>query len=86
MKECHKMFTDQIDWTNPKGDQVRVDVNQPLPLGSPPCYVTIQLQFLFNKDLEYLRYGNKERNPALSISMMKAASYLDRGLELLVPE
>ncbi|GKD64687.1 hypothetical protein Tco_1306795, partial [Tanacetum coccineum] len=32
MEECHKMFTDQIDWTNPEGDQVRVDVNQPLPL------------------------------------------------------
>ncbi|GKB22212.1 hypothetical protein Tco_0856135 [Tanacetum coccineum] len=59
MEECHKMFTDQINWTNPEGDQVRVDVNQPLPLGS---------------------------NPALSISKMKAASYPDFGLELLVPE
>ncbi|GJX61198.1 hypothetical protein Tco_0294098 [Tanacetum coccineum] len=35
MEECHKMFTDQIDWTNPEGDQVRVDVNQPLPLDGP---------------------------------------------------
>ncbi|GJT82464.1 hypothetical protein Tco_1056806 [Tanacetum coccineum] len=35
MEECHKMFTDQIDWTNPEGDQVSVDVNQPLPLGGP---------------------------------------------------
>ncbi|GJR03001.1 hypothetical protein Tco_0525985, partial [Tanacetum coccineum] len=35
MEECHKMFTDQIDWTNPEGEQVRVDVNQPLPLGGP---------------------------------------------------
>ncbi|GKC97860.1 hypothetical protein Tco_1168135 [Tanacetum coccineum] len=48
IEECRKMFTDQIDWTNPKGDQ-----------GS---------------------------NPALSISKMKAASYPDFGLELLVPE
>ncbi|GJW62913.1 hypothetical protein Tco_0114797 [Tanacetum coccineum] len=86
MEECHKMLTDQIDWTNPEGDQVRVDVNQPLPLGGPPGHVTIQPQFFFNKDLEYLRYGSKGSNPALSISKMKAASYPDFGLELLVPE
>ncbi|GKC31630.1 hypothetical protein Tco_1038924 [Tanacetum coccineum] len=48
MDECHKMLTDQIDWTNPEGDQ-----------GS---------------------------SPALSISKMKAASYPDFGLELLVLE
>ncbi|GJT23170.1 hypothetical protein Tco_0893107 [Tanacetum coccineum] len=86
MEECHKMFTDQIDWTNPEGDQVRVDVNQPLPLGGPSGHVTIQPQFFFNKDLEYLRYGSTGSNPALSISKMKAASYPDFGLELLVPE
>nr|GEU77530.1 hypothetical protein [Tanacetum cinerariifolium] len=27
MEECHKMLTDQVDWTNPEGDQVRVNVN-----------------------------------------------------------
>ncbi|GJY60329.1 hypothetical protein Tco_0460986 [Tanacetum coccineum] len=83
MEEYHKMLTDQIDWTNPEGDQVRVDVNQPLPLGGPPDHITIQPQFFFNKDLEYLRYGSKGRNLALSISKMKAASYPDYGLELL---
>ncbi|GJY09589.1 hypothetical protein Tco_0377774 [Tanacetum coccineum] len=86
MEECHKMFTDQIDWTNTEGDQVRVDVNEPLPLGGPLGHVTIQPQFFFNKDLEYLRYGSKGSNPALSISKMKAASYPDFGLKLLVPE
>ncbi|GJY10270.1 hypothetical protein Tco_0378455 [Tanacetum coccineum] len=50
------------------------------------CHVTIQTQFFFNKDLEYLRYGNKGSRPALSISKMKAASYPDFRLELLVPE
>ncbi|GJU96998.1 hypothetical protein Tco_1326269 [Tanacetum coccineum] len=38
MEECHKMLTAQVDWTNPKGDQVRIDVNRPLPLGGPPAY------------------------------------------------
>ncbi|GJZ14002.1 hypothetical protein Tco_0549232 [Tanacetum coccineum] len=49
-------------------------------------HVTSQPRFFFNKDLEYLRYGSKGSNPALSISKMKAASYPDFGLELLVPE
>ncbi|GJU19747.1 hypothetical protein Tco_1153089 [Tanacetum coccineum] len=50
------------------------------------CHVTIQTQFFFNKDLEYLRYGNKGSRPALLISKMKAARYPNFGLELLVPE
>nr|GEU64467.1 protein kinase-like domain, concanavalin A-like lectin/glucanase domain protein [Tanacetum cinerariifolium] len=86
MEECHKMLTDWVDWTNPEGDKVKVDVNRPLPLGGPPDHVTIQTQFFFNKDLEYLRYGSKGSSPALSISKIKAASYPDFGLELLVPE
>ncbi|GJX37542.1 hypothetical protein Tco_0250845 [Tanacetum coccineum] len=72
--------------TNPKGDQVRINVNRPLPLGGPLGHVTIQPQFFFNKDLKYLGYGNKGIIPALSISKMKVASYLDFGIELLVPE
>ncbi|GJY45643.1 retrovirus-related pol polyprotein from transposon TNT 1-94 [Tanacetum coccineum] len=83
MEECHKMLTAQVDWMNPEGDQVRIDVNRPLPLDGPPSHVTIQPQFFFNNDLEYLRYGSKGSNPALSISKMKAASYPDFGLELL---
>ncbi|GKE69880.1 hypothetical protein Tco_1527952, partial [Tanacetum coccineum] len=27
---------DQINWANPEGDQVRIDISQPLPLISPP--------------------------------------------------
>ncbi|GKB05450.1 hypothetical protein Tco_0833645 [Tanacetum coccineum] len=80
------MLTDRVDWANPEGDQVRINVNRPLPLGGPPGRVTIQTKFFFNKDMEYLRYGSKGSCPALSISKMKAASYPDFGLELLVPE
>nr|GEX19222.1 hypothetical protein [Tanacetum cinerariifolium] len=76
----------QVDWTNPEGDQVRVDVNRPLPLGGPPGHVTIQTQFFFNKDLECLRYGSKGSSPALLISKMKAASYRNFGLELPMSE
>ncbi|GJV58671.1 reverse transcriptase domain-containing protein [Tanacetum coccineum] len=59
MEECHKMLIDQVEWANLEGDQVRINVNRPLPLGGPPGHVTILTQFFFNKDLEYLRYGSK---------------------------
>ncbi|GKD32568.1 hypothetical protein Tco_1248077 [Tanacetum coccineum] len=41
MEECHKMLTDQISWVNPEGDQVRIDVNRPLPLGGPPGHMKV---------------------------------------------
>ncbi|GKA91050.1 hypothetical protein Tco_0812920 [Tanacetum coccineum] len=56
-----------------------------LPLGGPPGQVTIQPQFFFYKNLEYLLTGDKEQNRALSISKLKAALYQDFGLEELVP-
>ncbi|GJT50528.1 hypothetical protein Tco_0976685 [Tanacetum coccineum] len=57
-----------------------------LPLGGPPGQVTIQSDFFFNKDLEYLRYGRKGGRPALLISKIKAAYYLDVGFEQMVPD
>nr|GEW42021.1 hypothetical protein [Tanacetum cinerariifolium] len=86
MEECYKMLTDQNDWANPEGDQVRTDISKPLPLSGLSGHVTIQTQFFFNHDLDYLRYGSKGSGHALSISKMKAACYLDFGLELLVIE
>nr|GEU95582.1 hypothetical protein [Tanacetum cinerariifolium] len=62
------------------------NVNKPLPLGGPPGHVTIQFDFFFNKDLEYLRYGSKGSRPALSISKMKAAYYPDTRLEEMVTD
>ncbi|GJS09665.1 hypothetical protein Tco_0366461 [Tanacetum coccineum] len=79
MEECHKLLTDQVD------DAIlRYNVSKPLPLGGDPGHVTIQPNFFFNKDLEYLRYGRKMGRPALSISKMKAAYYPDVGLEQMV--
>nr|GEY54530.1 integrase, catalytic region, zinc finger, CCHC-type, peptidase aspartic, catalytic [Tanacetum cinerariifolium] len=62
------------------------NVSKPLPLGGPPGQVTIQSDFFFNKDLEYLRYESKGNRPALSISKMKAAYYPTVGLEQMVPD
>nr|GEU44372.1 monodehydroascorbate reductase [Tanacetum cinerariifolium] len=65
---------------------LRHNVSKPLPLGGPPGQVTIQTDFFFNKDLEYIRYGSKGSRPALSISKMKATYYPDVGLEQMVPD
>nr|GEV24606.1 hypothetical protein [Tanacetum cinerariifolium] len=80
MEECHRLLTDSVDDSN-----IRHNVSKPLPLGGPPSQVTIQFDFFFNKDLEYLRYGSKGSRPMLLISKMKAAYYLDVGLEQMVP-
>nr|GEV71826.1 hypothetical protein [Tanacetum cinerariifolium] len=81
MEECHKILTDNVD-----DPILRHNVSKPLPLGGPPSQVTIQSDFFFNKDLEYLRYGSKVRRPAMSISKMKAAYYPDAGLEQIVSD
>nr|GEU77638.1 hypothetical protein [Tanacetum cinerariifolium] len=81
MEECHKLLTDSVD-----DPILRHNVSKPLPLGGPPGQVTIQSDFFFNKDLEYLRYNSKGSRPALSISKMKTAYYPDVELEQLVPD
>nr|GEY48686.1 E-beta-farnesene synthase [Tanacetum cinerariifolium] len=81
MEECHKLLTDSVDKSI-----IGYNVSKPLPLGGPPSQVTVQSDFFFNKDLEYLRYGSKGGRLALSISKMKAAYYLDVGLEQMVPD
>ncbi|GJR09671.1 hypothetical protein Tco_0792323 [Tanacetum coccineum] len=78
MEESHKLLTNKVD------DAIlKYNVSKPLPLGGKPGHITIQSDFFFNKDLEYLRYGRKIGRPALSISKMKAAFYPDVGLEQL---
>ncbi|GKB68014.1 hypothetical protein Tco_0929426 [Tanacetum coccineum] len=84
MEECHRVLTDQFDLVNPEGHQLVPDVSKLLPLGGPPGQATIQPQFLFNKDLEYLVSGDKGIKSALPISKMKVAQYLDFGLKELV--
>nr|GEV49033.1 retrovirus-related Pol polyprotein from transposon TNT 1-94 [Tanacetum cinerariifolium] len=81
MEECHKLLTGSLD-----DSILKYNVGKPLPLGGPPGQVTIQSDFFFNKDLEYLKYGSKGGRPALSILKMKATYYPDAGLEQMVPD
>ncbi|GKB94108.1 hypothetical protein Tco_0980245 [Tanacetum coccineum] len=78
MGSIHHRFCKRI-W------QRRSSQNRYLYEEDPPGQVTIQSQFFFNKDLEYLVSGDKGKRSALSISKLKAAKYLDFGLEELVP-
>ncbi|GKE81089.1 hypothetical protein Tco_1551089 [Tanacetum coccineum] len=49
MEEFHKLLTDKVD------DAIlKYNVSKSLPLGGEPSYITIQSDFFFNKDLEYL--------------------------------
>nr|GEZ26658.1 hypothetical protein [Tanacetum cinerariifolium] len=75
------MFMDCVD-----DSILRHNVSKPLPLGGLPDQVTIQSDFFFNKDLEYLRYGSKGSRYMLSTSKMKAAYYPDVGLEKMVSD
>nr|GEV94965.1 hypothetical protein [Tanacetum cinerariifolium] len=72
----------------PSGSPPPQPPSPPPPAGASgaPGHVTIQTQFIFNKDLDHLRYGNKGSRLALSISKMKDVRYPDFGLELLVPK
>ncbi|GKE69779.1 hypothetical protein Tco_1527851 [Tanacetum coccineum] len=58
MDECHKLLTNKVDMNNPEGHQILRNIYEPLPLGGPPGQVTIQPQFFFNKDLDYLLTGD----------------------------
>ncbi|GJS41270.1 hypothetical protein Tco_0566313 [Tanacetum coccineum] len=88
MEECPNMLDRSGLTVRIQRNQVKSNVNRPLPLGGPPGYVTIQTQFFFNKDLEYLRYGSKGSSPALSISMMIGLYYhtLDLTSKQLFPK
>nr|GEU89723.1 hypothetical protein [Tanacetum cinerariifolium] len=83
-KQCHRMLTDQVDLVNPEGYRIMPGIKNPLPLRDRSGQVTIESQYFFNKDLEYLVSGDKGRRSTLSISKLKVAHYLDFGLEELV--
>ncbi|GKD99605.1 hypothetical protein Tco_1387589 [Tanacetum coccineum] len=56
MEECHKMLTDQVDWVNPEGDQVRINVNRSLPLGGPPVPESMRIDDVCTYDVS-AKYG-----------------------------
>ncbi|GJW76589.1 hypothetical protein Tco_0138271 [Tanacetum coccineum] len=78
MDECHKLLTNKVDLSNPEGHQIPQNINEPLPLGGPPGQVTIQPQFFFNKDLDYLLTCDKERKCLIHIQAQALDGTLTR--------
>ncbi|GKA62802.1 hypothetical protein Tco_0762321 [Tanacetum coccineum] len=55
-------------------------------LKGPSGKKTIPLDYFFNKDLEYLKYGNKENQYAISLTKQKVARYELEGIEEMIPQ
>nr|GEV24140.1 hypothetical protein [Tanacetum cinerariifolium] len=72
------------DDTTPKQDRCPYDLSKPLSLQGPSGRTTILVDFFFNKDLEYLETGNKEKKYASSLTKPKAARYELEGLEEMI--
>ncbi|GKA79018.1 hypothetical protein Tco_0785555, partial [Tanacetum coccineum] len=83
---CKKQGITELTPEHLKDRLLRYNVSKPLPLDGPPGHVTIQTEFFFNRDLDYLQFGSKGDRIALSITKMKAAYYPDVGLEQMVPD
>nr|GEU68382.1 hypothetical protein [Tanacetum cinerariifolium] len=56
MEECHKILTDQVDWANPEGDQVRMNVSKPLPFSGPPVRTHMRIVSVVSIKA-FFRYG-----------------------------
>ncbi|GJV04355.1 hypothetical protein Tco_1337924 [Tanacetum coccineum] len=84
-KICKEDMEDKIDWTNPEGDRFHHDLSKPLPLTGPPGKKRILVSYFYNHDLEYLKYGTKQRTYALLVTKIKAVRYEDEGIEEMIP-
>ncbi|GJR90390.1 putative nucleotidyltransferase, ribonuclease H [Tanacetum coccineum] len=78
---------DQIDWANPEGDQVGIDISKTSAFSGPPGHVHYSkppFNSFFNKTRIILDSKGSGHMPLQFHE--KAARYHDFGLELLVPE
>nr|GFD21880.1 hypothetical protein [Tanacetum cinerariifolium] len=79
------VLTDKYDWNYPKGDRYLFDLSKPLPLQGPPVHQTVDADYLFNTDLEYLKTSDPEVTYTSSITKIRAARYEIKGIEDMVP-
>nr|GEU69647.1 ribonuclease H-like domain-containing protein [Tanacetum cinerariifolium] len=86
LEQCYLALTDQIDWASPEGERYPYDLSKPLPLQGPPGHKVILVDFFFNKDLEYLKTGNKEKKYAISLTKPKATRYELERLQEMIPK
>ncbi|GJT30276.1 ribonuclease H-like domain-containing protein [Tanacetum coccineum] len=53
-------------------------------VSGPPGRKTIPGSYFFNRDLEYLKFGNEEKKYALSVTKIKDARYEEEGIEEMI--
>ncbi|GJR15778.1 retrovirus-related pol polyprotein from transposon TNT 1-94 [Tanacetum coccineum] len=84
-QECFNALTDRLGWNYPKRDRYPFDMSKPLPLQGHPGYLTVDADYFFNNDLEYLKTSDSERTYTISITKTKAARYDIEGIKDMVP-
>nr|GFB25476.1 hypothetical protein [Tanacetum cinerariifolium] len=80
-QECFNALTDMLDWNNPEGDRYPFDLSKPLPLQGHLGHLTVDADYFFNNDLEYLKSSDPERTYTTSITKTKAARYETEGID-----
>ncbi|GJS09847.1 hypothetical protein Tco_0366643 [Tanacetum coccineum] len=76
-----ELLKNRIDWANLKGNILHNDLSKLLLLEGPLGRKSILTRYFFNKDLEYLRYGNTEKKHALSLTKIYATRYEEARIE-----
>nr|GEY67826.1 hypothetical protein [Tanacetum cinerariifolium] len=84
--DAEELTQDDIDRPNLEEGRFHNDMIQPLPLQGPFGKKTIPFDYFFNKDLEYLKYGNKEKQYDISLTKQKATRYELEGIEKMIPQ
>ncbi|GKD41185.1 hypothetical protein Tco_1261392 [Tanacetum coccineum] len=84
-EDCFNALTYKLDWNNPEGDRYPFDLSKPLPLQGYPGHLTVDADYFFNNDLEYLKSFDPERMYIMSITKTKASQYEIVGIEDMVP-
>ncbi|GJV71306.1 hypothetical protein Tco_1491301 [Tanacetum coccineum] len=84
IKMCFNALTNKLDWNNPKRDLYPFDLSNPLPLQGPLGHRTVNADYFFNNDLEYLKTSDPEVTYTTSITKTKVARYEIKRIEDMV--
>ncbi|GJT93255.1 hypothetical protein Tco_1082100 [Tanacetum coccineum] len=74
-QECFNALTEKLNWNNPEGDRYPFNFSKPLPLQEHQGRQTINVDYFFNNDLEYLKSSDLTNTYKTYITKTKAARY-----------
>ncbi|GJX89949.1 hypothetical protein Tco_0343275 [Tanacetum coccineum] len=61
-EQCHKAFSEKLDWENPEGGDYPFDLTKPLPLVMSRNRQKVHVDYFFNNDLKYLQGGRADND------------------------